>query len=98
MLAQQDEYIDTAYGRILRLSEDEKMRQLAEARQDQIMQQNDMKYHFQQEIAERDAEIAERDAELIDIKSKITSKDTIIANKDSEIATLKRVIERLKNV
>ncbi|MBQ0043372.1 MAG: Rpn family recombination-promoting nuclease/putative transposase [Lachnospiraceae bacterium] len=83
MLAEKDEYINTAYGRILRLSEDEKMRQLAEARQDQLMQLNDFKYHFMQEIAEKDASIAEKDAS--------------IAEKDAEIQALRAELDRLKN-
>lgn len=76
MLAEKNSIFNETTVIIRQVSEEEHLRQLYEAREDQLRQQRDFHKYYNNLIAAKDAEIADKDAE--------------IADKDAEIAELKR--------
>ena len=74
MLAEQDISLSAAAETIYELSEDERIQQECEAREDFILRQQgltDMITEQEQTIAERDQTIAERDQTITDLKQEI---------------------------
>ena len=81
MLAAQDININAAATTLYQLSEDERIQQQCEAREDYLLREQD--------LADR---IADREKTIAKQKRALTEKDQAIASKDEEIAKLKALL------
>ena len=88
MLAAQDININATATTLYQLSEDERVQQQCEAREDYLLREQDLS----DRIEERNQTIADRDRTIAEQKQVIASKDKAIANKDEEIARLKALL------
>ena len=81
MLAAQDININAAATTLYQLSEDERIQQQCEAREDYLLREQD--------LADR---IADREKTIAKQKRAIAEKDQALASKDEEIARLKALL------
>ena len=81
MLAAQDININAAATTLYQLSEDERIQQQCEAREDYLLREQD--------LADR---IADREKTIAKQKRALTEKDQSIASKNEEIAKLKALL------
>ncbi|MCR5598716.1 MAG: hypothetical protein K6G19_11130 [Lachnospiraceae bacterium] len=82
MLAAQDININAAATTLYQLSEDERIQQQCEAREDYLLREQD--------LADR---IADREKTIAKQKRALAEKDQALASKDEEIARLKALLD-----
>ena len=82
MIAAQDINISSAAATLYQLSEDERIQQECEAREDYLLREQDLA----DRITERDKAIAERDKELSIRNKAIAEKDRVLAERDRVLA------------
>lgn len=80
MLAQKNTSIAKAVSCVKTLTEDERIRMYAEAREDQIKQQNDMKLYYQEQLDECNEKLARAENEIVE-------KDLLISKLQAELRT-----------
>lgn len=71
MLAEKNDIFNTAKPFIMKVSREEHLKQLYEAREDQLRQQRDAQKYYQAEIAKRDSELATTKSDLADANETI---------------------------
>lgn len=76
MLADQNKYIKKAAKTVEELSDDEMFRMQCEAREDHLKQELDMKFYYEQKIANMKTTIADKDAEIASLKAQLASKSS----------------------
>ena len=97
MLAATSSIIDDAATTLYQLSEDERIRQECEAREDYWKREQgllDEMTEKQEQIAERDKTIADQEKTIADQKKALTEKDEEIAKQQEEIAKLKVMLAK----
>ena len=95
MLAQKNDYIKEASSTIYQLTQEEKIRQQCEAREDYYRAQRDLTRLLEEQktiIAEQKSTIAEKDSVLAKQKSAIAEKDSVLAKQKSILAEQKSAI------
>ncbi|MCR5118348.1 MAG: hypothetical protein K6B44_01845, partial [Lachnospiraceae bacterium] len=90
--AAQDINISSAAATLYQLSEDERIQQECEAREDYLLREQDLA----DRITERDKAIAERDKEISIRNKAIAEKDRVLAERDRTLAAQQQEIDRLK--
>ena len=106
MLAATSSIIDDAATTLYQLSEDERIRQECEAREDYwkreqglLDEMNETQERFaeaQKKIAEKDKKIAEKDKKIAEQEKALAEKDEALTEKDKEIAKLKAMLLKQK--
>ena len=102
MLAAQDININAAATTLYQLSEDERIQQQCEAREDYLLREQDLADRIadrektiakqKRALTEKDQALAEKDQAIAEKDQAIAEKDQSIASKDEEIAKLKALL------
>ncbi len=74
MIAEKDSIFNETASFIRQVSEEEHLRQVYEAREDQLRQQRDFHKYYNDLIADKDAKIADKDAEIAELKKMLANK------------------------
>ncbi len=93
MLAVENQAINEAASTIYEISEDERIRQQCEAREDYLRRQRGT----QRRIAEKDRLIQEKDKQIQEKDKQIQEKDRQLQEKDLELEQLKKYIQKMEN-
>ena len=101
MLAENNQYIEDAVVTVRQLTQEEKVRQQCEAREDYYRRTAGREKRLKQVTGERDElkeRLSQKDAEIAKKDADIAKKDADIAKKDDEIAKNKAEIEHLRSL
>ena len=89
MLAEKNPIFETTTVIVREVSEEERLRQIYEAREDQLRQQMDFHKYYNNLINEQAKQLESQAAQL-------ANKDAQLANKDARIAELERLLAEKK--
>ena len=100
MLAEKNPSITEAAATIYQISEDERIRQQCEAREDYLRRQRGIQRklekldNLEKALAEKDNQLVEKDKELAENRKELAEKDNQLAEKDKLIEELRRQIKK----
>ncbi len=108
MLAKNNQYIKDAVATVRQLTQEEKIRQQCEAREDyyrrtagrekRLKKVTGERDELKEELSQKEAEIAKKDDEIAKNHAEIAKKDADIAKKDADIAKKDAEIEHLRRL
>ena len=96
MLAEKNPIFETTTVIVREVSEEERLRQIYEAREDQLRQQMDFHKYYNNLINEQAKQLESQAAQLSDKDAQLESQATQLADKDARIAELERLLAEKK--
>ena len=102
MLAVKDKEITEAATTIYQISEDERIRQQCEAREDYLRRQKGLQRKLakldevEKALAEKEAQLEQKDEQLEQKDAQLDQKDAQLEQKDTQIDTLEKEVEMLR--
>ena len=100
MLAQDNDYIREASETVYHLTQEEKIRQRCQAREDYYHSTNGLYRNYakaQKELAEKDLQLSEKDQQLSEKNQQLSEKDQQLSEKDQKLAEMSALIDSLKS-